>query len=61
MTVSTAMDESQDRQASFGGVQARASTSTMNEPRIAIRNLEFLLRQQPRIEECAAWIFLIAR
>src|SRR4051794_7487824 len=41
MTVSTTMDDSRDSQASFGGVQARASSSTMNESRIAIRNLEF--------------------
>jgi len=40
MTVSTTMGESQDRQASFGGVQARA-TSDINEPRIAIRDLDF--------------------
>src|SRR4029077_19330772 len=41
MTVSTTMGEQQDRQASFGGVQARATSSDMNAPRIAIRNLDF--------------------
>ena len=35
------MGEQQDRQASFGGVQARATNAGMNEPRIAIRNLDF--------------------
>jgi phosphate transport system ATP-binding protein len=39
--VSTTMDDSRDSQASFGGIQARASSSRMNEARIAIRNLEF--------------------
>jgi phosphate transport system ATP-binding protein len=39
--MSTMMGEQQGQQsASFGGVQAR-STSTINEPRIAIRNLDF--------------------
>ena len=39
--MSTTMGEQQDRQASFGGVQARAPNAGMNEPRIAIRNLDF--------------------
>jgi phosphate transport system ATP-binding protein len=39
--MSTAMSVSQDRQASFGGVQARASDLRMNEPRIAIKQLNF--------------------
>jgi len=39
--VSTTMGEQQDRQASFGGVQARASNAGMNEPRIAISDLNF--------------------
>jgi phosphate transport system ATP-binding protein len=39
--MSTTMGEQQGRQsASFGGVQARSS-STINQPRIAIRNLDF--------------------
>ena len=41
MTVSTTMSGTQDQQGSFGGVQARATGSNMNEPRIAIRNLDF--------------------
>ena len=40
MRVSTTMGDSQDRQASFGGVQTRAMPA-MNEPRIAIRALNF--------------------
>ena len=39
--MSTAMSVSQDRQAGFGGVQARASDVRMNEPRIAIKQLNF--------------------
>jgi phosphate transport system ATP-binding protein len=39
--MSTAMSVSQDRQASFGGVQARANDVRMNEPRIAIKQLNF--------------------
>jgi phosphate transport system ATP-binding protein len=39
--MSTAMSVSQDSQASFGGVQARASDLRMNEPRIAIKQLNF--------------------
>ncbi len=39
--MSTTMSASQDRQASFGGVQARATGVRMNEPRIAIRELNF--------------------
>jgi phosphate transport system ATP-binding protein len=39
--MSTAMSVSQDRQASFGGVQARATDVRMNEPRIAIKQLNF--------------------
>ena len=39
--MSTAMSVSQDRQASFGGVQARATEVRMNEPRIAIKQLNF--------------------
>ena len=39
--MSTAMSVSQDRQASFGGVQARASDVQINEPRIAIKQLNF--------------------
>ena len=39
--MSTAMSVSQDRQASFGGVQARATEARMNEPRIAIKHLNF--------------------
>ena len=35
------MSEAGDRQASFGGVQARATNTNMNPPRIAIRNLDF--------------------
>jgi phosphate transport system ATP-binding protein len=35
------MSGTQDQQGSFGGVQARATGSNMNEPRIAIRNLDF--------------------
>ena len=35
------MSQSQDRQASFGGVQARATNAAMNVPRIAISNLDF--------------------
>ena len=35
------MSEQHDRQASFGGVQARATNAGMNEPRIAIRRLDF--------------------
>ena len=41
MTVSTTMSGTQGQQGSFGGVQARATGSNMNEPRIAIRNLDF--------------------
>jgi phosphate transport system ATP-binding protein len=41
MSMSTAMSVSQDRQASFGGVQARATEARMNEPRIAIKQLNF--------------------
>jgi phosphate transport system ATP-binding protein len=41
MTVSTTMSGTQGQQGSFGGVQARASGSNINEPRIAIRNLDF--------------------
>ena len=41
MTVSTTMGEAQGQQGSFGGVQARATSSNMNETRIAIRNLDF--------------------
>jgi phosphate transport system ATP-binding protein len=41
MTVSTTMSGTQDQQGSFGGVQARAVASNMNEPRIAIRSLDF--------------------
>jgi phosphate transport system ATP-binding protein len=39
--MSTAMSVSQHRQASFGGVQARAIDARMNEPRIAIKQLNF--------------------
>ena len=39
--MNTTMGESQGRQASFGGVHARAVSSNMNEARIAIRNLDF--------------------
>jgi phosphate transport system ATP-binding protein len=39
--MSTAMSASQDRQASFGGIQARATDVRMNEPRIAIKQLNF--------------------
>ena len=39
--MSTAMSVSQHRQASFGGVQARAIDVQMNEPRIAIKELNF--------------------
>ena len=39
--MSTTMGESQGRQASFGGVNARAVSSNMNESRIAIHNLDF--------------------
>jgi phosphate transport system ATP-binding protein len=39
--MSTAMSVSQDRQASFGGVQAGATEARMNEPRIAIKQLNF--------------------
>jgi len=39
--MSTAMSVSQDRQASCGGVQARASDVQINEPRIAIKQLNF--------------------
>jgi phosphate transport system ATP-binding protein len=39
--MSTVMSVSQDRQASFGGVQARASDVQINEPRIAIKQLNF--------------------
>jgi len=39
--MSTAMSVSQDRQASFGGVHARSSDVRMNEPRIAIKRLDF--------------------
>jgi phosphate transport system ATP-binding protein len=35
------MSGTQGQQGSFGGVQARASGSNINEPRIAIRNLDF--------------------
>jgi phosphate transport system ATP-binding protein len=35
------MSESQTPQASFGGVQARSADARMNEPRIAIRELNF--------------------
>jgi len=38
--VSATMGESQSRQASFGGAEARSATA-MNEPRIAIRSLNF--------------------
>jgi len=41
MRMSTVMSVSQDRQASFGGVQARASDVQINEPRIAIKQLNF--------------------
>ena len=41
MTVSTTMSGTQGQQGSFGGVQARATGSNINEPRIAIRNLDF--------------------
>ena len=41
MTVRTTMSEAGDRQASFGGVQARATNTNMNPPHIAIRNLDF--------------------
>jgi phosphate transport system ATP-binding protein len=41
MTVSTTMSGTQGQQGSFGGIQARATGSNMNEPRIAIRNLDF--------------------
>jgi phosphate transport system ATP-binding protein len=40
MMVDIAMVELQDRQGSFGGVQPPA-TSNLNEPRVAIRNLDF--------------------
>jgi phosphate transport system ATP-binding protein len=40
MMVDIAMVELQDRQGSFGGVQP-AATSNLNEPRVAIRNLDF--------------------
>jgi phosphate transport system ATP-binding protein len=40
MMVDIAMGELQDRQGSFGGVQPPA-TSNLNEPRVAIRNLDF--------------------
>jgi phosphate transport system ATP-binding protein len=39
--MSTAMSASQDRQGSFGGVQARATEVRMSEPRIAIKQLNF--------------------
>ncbi len=35
------MDESQHKEATFGGVEARAASFQMNEPRIAVRNLDF--------------------
>jgi phosphate transport system ATP-binding protein len=38
--MSTTMSEQQNQQASFGGLQAR-SEATINEPRIAIRDLDF--------------------
>jgi phosphate transport system ATP-binding protein len=41
MTVSTTMSGTQGQHGSFGGIQARATGSNMNEPRIAIRNLDF--------------------
>jgi phosphate transport system ATP-binding protein len=41
MTVSTTMSESQDRQTRFGGVQVRGTGATLNEPRIAVGNLNF--------------------
>jgi phosphate transport system ATP-binding protein len=39
--MSTTMRESQSRRASFGGVQARTADVRTNEPRIAIRDLNF--------------------
>ncbi|HEY7577081.1 MAG TPA: phosphate ABC transporter ATP-binding protein PstB [Acetobacteraceae bacterium] len=35
------MSESQDRQTRFGGVQVRGTGATLNEPRIAVGNLNF--------------------
>ena len=38
--MSETMSQMNDQQASFGGIQTRAN-SNLNEPRLAIRNLDF--------------------
>ena len=50
-TMSTTMGEQQGQQsASFGGMQAR-SNSTINEPRIAIRNLDFFYADNKALKQ----------